>query len=109
MMAKKKDNPKPIWNGPEGSMQGEWVTLDELDDKRPMPSDESLRAKGYMTTAEFVEKFERGLSAYLAKNWGFCGVNNLTHPEDLAANTLAYAEAVWETIQVFGAGDTNEK
>ena len=98
-MAKKKDNQKPIWNGPEGSMVGSYE----------MPSDESLRAKGFMTTAEFVEKFERGLSAYLAKNWGFCGVNNLTHPEDLAANTLAYAEAVWETIQVFGAGDTNEK
>ena len=98
-MAKKKTNEKPIWNGPIGSMMG----------KYEMPSEEELRSNGYMTIDEFMNKFEVGMRQYLHNNWRSDKEDDVHHPEDLASNALCYAEAVWETIQVFGAGNTNEK
>ena len=75
--------------------------------KTSMPSEEELRANGYMTTDEFVERFTRGLGGYLRSNWP-TKPSGLHHPEDLTSNALAYAEAAHIVIGVFGAGNTNE-
>lgn len=77
--------------------------------KNKMPDEKELRSRGYMTIDEFMNRFELGMRQYLHKNWGHGETDNLHHPEDLASNALAYAESAWEIIQVFGAGDTNER
>ena len=66
-----------------------------------------LRAHGYQTIREFIVKFDQGLYVYMCNNWPSPTDDVLHHPEDLASNALAYAEAVFATIQTFGAGNTN--
>jgi hypothetical protein len=68
-----------------------------------------LRAHGYQTIREFIVKFDQGLYVYMCNNWPSVDGDDLHHPEDLASNALAYAEAVFATIQTFGAGNTNVK
>ena len=80
--------------------------------KREPESDKvrkDLRAHGYQTIREFIVKFDQGLYVYMCNNWPSPTGDELHHPEDLAANALAYAEAVFATIQTFGAGNTNVK
>ena len=72
-------------------------------------AEKEFRADGYQTITEFVDKFALGLREYMNKNWPNPNPNILNHPEDLASNALMYAEAVYTTIQTFGAGNTNVK
>ena len=65
-----------------------------------------FRAEGYQTIDEFVSKFNQGLGEYLKRNWS-TDPDVLHHPEDLASNALAYAEAIFAGIASFGAGNTN--
>lgn len=71
--------------------------------------DEDRRSFGFMTVDEFVEKFSFGLRMYLHNNWKSNEPNELHHPEDLTSSMLCYAESVFETVQVFGVGNTNER
>ena len=99
-MAKKKDNVKPIWNGPEGSIIGQYQ----------MPDEKELRSAGYMTVHEFVTKLERGMREYMTNNWGLSiEEDDLHHPEDLASAANTYTESVMFCIQTFGAGNTNDE
>lgn len=109
-MAKRKKE-KSIWNGPEGSIQGEWITFDEMKAKRPadpLPGtqEKKLRAAGWMTTAEFIDKFNRGLMTYL-ENYTYTKMDDIHHPEDLISNVLSFAEITYIHIQNFGSGETN--
>jgi len=72
-------------------------------------AEKEFRDEGYQTITEFVDKFSQGLREYMNKNWPNPNPNILNHPEDLASNALMYAEAVYTTIQTFGAGNTNVK
>ena len=71
--------------------------------------EEDRRNWGYMTIDEFVDKFSMGLRAYLHNNWKSDDTDEVYHPEDLTSNMLCYAESVYETIQVFGMGNSNAK
>lgn len=71
--------------------------------------EEDRRAWGYTTIDEFVDKFSTGLRAYMLNNWKSVGPDEVHHPEDLTSNMLCYAESVYETIQVFGMGNSNER
>jgi len=77
--------------------------------KASKQAEEEFRADGYQTITEFVDRFTLGLSEYMHKNWSHPNPHILNHPEDLAASALTYAEAVYTTIQTFGAGHTNIK
>jgi hypothetical protein len=64
------------------------------------PTDKELRARGYMTPEEFVDRLIPGLKAYLQSSW----TDDLSHPEDLISNTLSYVETAYHVISDFGAG-----
>jgi hypothetical protein len=66
-----------------------------------------FRDHGYQTIREFVDKFSQGMYVYMCNNWPSVDGDDLHHPEDLASNASMYAEAVFTTIQTFGAGNTN--
>ena len=66
------------------------------------PTDKELRARGYMTPDEFVDKLILGLTAYLQGNHS----DSLCHPEDLIGDTLSYIETAYLVISDFGAGPT---
>lgn len=63
--------------------------------------DAELRLYGYMTIEEFVHAYSIGLRLQLEDNWSN-DQEGLHHPEDLAANSLGFAEAVFNTISIFG-------
>lgn len=69
-------------------------------------SDNDLRAHGYMTSEEFVDKLTPGLKEYLSKNWGVKDKKSLHHPEDLISNAAIYMEVAYHVIADFGAGPT---
>jgi hypothetical protein len=73
-----------------------------------MKEEERLRAAGFMTKSEFIEKITSGISAYLDNTWP-TKPDDLHHPEDLLANTSCYIESACTTIQIFGSGNTNPK
>lgn len=60
-----------------------------------------LRLFGYMTIDEFVKAYSIGLRLQLEDTWSK-DRDGLHHPEDLAANALIFAEAVFNTISIFG-------
>lgn len=64
------------------------------------PTEKELRARGYMTSEEFVHRLLPGLKEYLKASSG----EDVCHPEDLISNTLAYVEAAYLVISDFGAG-----
>ena len=66
------------------------------------PSDEDLRARGYMTIDEFVEKLTPGMRDYMHKNWGFTNLDDLHHPADLASTASIYADGLYNFIETFG-------
>ncbi len=72
------------------------------------PSDKELRAHGYMTINEFVDRFAFGLKEHLHTNWK-SSPDELLHPEDLTSNMLSYAESVYSVVGIFGVGSTNVK
>lgn len=59
-----------------------------------------LRARGYMTPDEFVDKLIPGLKEYLNKNWGIVP-NKLYHPEDLVSNAAIYMEVAYHVLVDF--------
>lgn len=63
------------------------------------PTDKELRARGYMTPDEFIDRLTPGLKSYLEGNW----TSGLSHPEDLISNTLGYVESAYLVICDFGA------
>lgn len=65
-----------------------------------------LRAHGYMTSGEFVDRLIPGLKEYLKHNWGV-KEDELYHPEDLIANATIYMEVASHVIGDFGVN--NEK
>jgi hypothetical protein len=64
------------------------------------PTEKELRARGYMTPDEFVDRLIPGLTAYLQGNHS----ESLCHPEDLIGDTLSYIETAYLVISDFGAG-----
>ena len=68
------------------------------------PTDKELRARGYMTPNEFIERLTPGLTAYLQGNHS----DSLCHPEDLIGDTLSYIETAYLVISDFGAGPTKK-
>lgn len=64
------------------------------------PTDKELKARGYMTPDEFVDRLIPGLTAYLQANHS----DSLCHPEDLIGDTLSYIETAYLVISDFGAG-----
>jgi hypothetical protein len=66
---------------------------------RKDPTEKELRARGYMTPDEFIERLTPGLKSYLEGNW----TSDLSHPEDLISNTLSYVESAYLVICDFGA------
>jgi hypothetical protein len=67
---------------------------------KKQPTDKELRARGYMTPDEFVDRLIPGLMTYLQGNMG----ESLCHPEDLIGDTLSYIETAYIVISDFGAG-----
>jgi hypothetical protein len=59
-----------------------------------------LRARGYLTVDEFVDKFSESLRGYMHSNWPTTA-NELQHPEDLASNALTYTEIMYRVIVDF--------
>ena len=66
------------------------------------PSDEDLRARGYMTTDEFVDTLIPGLRQYMSGSWRWAGEDALHHPADLASSASSYTESVYSVIETFG-------
>jgi hypothetical protein len=73
------------------------------------PSDVELRARGYMTTDEFVETLVPGLKQHMANSWHWAGDDALHHPSDLASTASMYTESVYNVIETFGVQPYNEK
>lgn len=73
------------------------------------PSEETLRARGYMTTDEFVETLIPGLKQYMANNWSFGGEDNLHHPVDLASTASIYTDSLYNVIETFGVQPYNRE
>lgn len=65
------------------------------------PSNKELKAAGYMTSDEFVDRLVPGLKEYLRNNWGV-RANELHHPEDLVSNVSIYLEVARHVIGDFG-------
>jgi hypothetical protein len=66
------------------------------------PSDEVLRARGYMTTDEFVDTLIPGLRQHMSASWRWAGEDSLHHPADLASSASGYTESVYSVIETFG-------
>jgi hypothetical protein len=71
---------------------------------KKQPTDKELKARGYMTPNEFVDRLIPGLTAYLQGNHS----ESLCHPEDLIGDTLSYIETAYLVISDFGAGPTSK-
>ena len=74
---------------------------------RNVKSDEELRAAGYMTPAEFVDRLVPGLKQYLKHNWGV-HPDGLYHPEDLFSNAGIYLEVARHVVGDFGVTQHKE-
>ncbi len=59
-----------------------------------------LRARGYLTVDEFVDKFSESLRGYMHHNWPTTA-DELHHPEDLASNASNYTEIMYRVIVDF--------
>jgi hypothetical protein len=66
------------------------------------PKDKDLRARGYMTTDEFVDTLIPGLKEYMQRNWGFTSKDDLHHPEDLASTASIYMDGLYNFVGTFG-------
>ena len=66
------------------------------------PSVDTLRARGYMTTDEFVDTLIPGLRQYMSGSWRWAGEDALHHPADLASSASSYTQSVYSVIETFG-------
>ena len=66
------------------------------------PKDKDLRARGYMTTDEFVNTLIPGLREYMQRNWGFTHKDDLHHPGDLASTASIYMDGLYNFVETFG-------
>jgi hypothetical protein len=66
------------------------------------PSNEVLRARGYMTTDEFVDTLITGLRQHMADSWSWTNEDSLHHPADLASTASMYTDSVYSVIDTFG-------
>lgn len=67
----------------------------------------TLRAKGWMTTNEFLGKLYPSITRYIA-NTSYVRDDQLHHPEDLMVNVLTYVETLMHCIEDFGVeGEIN--
>ena len=64
--------------------------------------DEVLRARGYMTTDEFIDTLIPGLRQHMSGSWRWAGEDALHHPADLASSASSYVESVYSVIETFG-------
>ena len=64
--------------------------------------EKKLRAEGWMTVDEFMERITPAMKEYLVKNWTK-DEDTIHHPEDLASNALSFMEAIFCGITTFGA------
>ena len=63
-------------------------------------TEDDLRARGYLTVDEFVDKFSESLRGYMHSNWPSTA-DELHHPEDLASNAITYTEIMYRVIVDF--------
>jgi len=73
------------------------------------PKDKDLRARGYMTTDEFVDLLTPGLKDYMKQNWAFAGEDSLHHPGDLASTASIYTDMLYNYVETFGVQPVKEK
>jgi hypothetical protein len=73
------------------------------------PDHKELRARGYMTIDEFVEKLTPGMRDYMHKNWGFTNLDDLHHPADLASTASIYTDGLYNFIETFGIQPYNRE
>lgn len=66
-----------------------------------------LRAAGYMTPSEFVDRLVPGLKQYLKHNWGV-HADDLYHPEDLFSNAEIYLEVARHVVGDFGVAPSEK-
>lgn len=88
----------------EDSLTRQYFTIDEFSEAimEYEPSKEKeLRASGYMTPNEFVDRLVPGLKDYLRHNWGI-KPDELYHPEDLFSNAEIYLEVARHVVGDFG-------
>lgn len=76
-----------------------WRTMKKK--KKLSKSEAELRLYGFMTIEEFVKAYSIGLRLQLEDNWPK-DRDGLHHPEDLTACSLNFAEAVFNTVSIFG-------
>ena len=68
-----------------------------------------LRARGYMTTDEFVDTLIPGLRQHMSASWRWAGEDSLHHPADLASSASGYTESVYSVIETFGVQPYEKK
>jgi hypothetical protein len=93
------------------SLTRQYFTIDEFSEAimEYEPSKEKeLRAAGYMTPGEFVDKLVPGLKEYLKHNWGY-KPDEVYHPEDLFSNAEIYLEVARHVVGDFGVQPSKEK
>ena len=61
-----------------------------------------LRADGWMTVDEFMNRVTPAMREYLLRNWNK-DEDTVMHPEDLGSNALAFMEGLYIGLQNFGA------
>jgi hypothetical protein len=78
------------------------MAKDFMTEKQSVADEKRLRALGWLTTDEFLEKFNVGLEYYLKENT-YLGSDDkaLHHPEDLILNVSTYAEAAFHVLASF--------
>lgn len=69
-----------------------------------MRSNEELAAHGYLTIDQWIEKFSTALKYHLKDSvWPTSKDDDVHHPEDLAANSGAFLDAMMHILPEFGA------
>jgi len=74
--------------------------------KHKRKNEQALRAKGYMTIDEFIERITPAMREYMLSTWT-TDENDVYHPEDLGSHALAFMEAIFIGLGTFGAGPTH--
>jgi len=78
------------------------MAKDFMIEKQSVVDEKRLRALGWLTTDEFLQKFSVGLEYYLKENT-YLGSDEkaLHHPEDLILNVQSYVEAAYHVLASF--------
>ena len=67
-----------------------------------------LRALGWMTAEEFMNKYVRALHYYLKENT-HVGKGGIHHPEDIAMYLSSFNEAAYHLLVEFGASPVKKE